>query len=215
MKRSKIWPIYELVGMKLLRMRFRWPVGLLLWLLLVGIGYAWLLRYDLTAGGALAAPRSIPAWLSGAPDSAGSQLVIALHPRCPCSRATLRELAKILTRAPGTADVTVLMFIPRNAEEEWMEGALLTEARRLNCRIQPDYGGELAASLGSLTSGGVALYDSHGRLRYQGGITVSRGHEGDNAGELAVIEILRGGASHHESLPVFGCPIRAGTEPAL
>lgn len=100
------------------------------------------------------------------------------------------------------------MYKPADESDDWIEGTLLENCRRMNCRVLPDPDGRLAVSLGSLTSGGVALYDAEGRLRYQGGITGSRGHEGDNAGERAVIEILRGRRDSHKSMPVFGCPIQ-------
>ena len=184
-----------------------WLVGLLFWLGLVAGGYAWLLRYSFAAGKTTTAPRRIPPSLA-LPASTRMQLFVALHPRCPCSRATVRELAKILNHGARASDVTVLMYKPADQEDSWLEGALLDECRRMNCRVRPDPDGKLAASLGSLTSGGVALYDANGRLRYQGGVTASRGHEGDNTGERAVIEILRGSRENYKSMPVFGCPIR-------
>src|SRR6185295_8232539 len=121
-----------------------------------------------------------------------ARLFLALHPHCPCSQATVSELSRILTRAPGTAEVTVLLYKPSSESDEWVRGTLLDRCRGLRCKIRIDEGGLLAASLGCLTSGSVVVYDAHGQLRYQGGITISRGHEGDNAGERAVTDILNG-----------------------
>jgi len=152
--------------------------------------------------------RTIPADLAMPAQLTRPQLLLALHPRCPCSRATVNELAKILSRVPKASDVTVLMYKPPNEPDSWLEGTLLEACRRMHCKVRPDPGGRLAASLGSLTSGGVVLYDANGKLRYQGGITSSRGHEGDNAGERAIVEILQGHRDSHASMPVFGCPIQ-------
>jgi hypothetical protein len=126
-------------------------------------------------------------------------------------------LAKILTRAPNSADVTVLFYTPTAAAtNDWANSPMLEECRQMNCRIRPDPDGRLAASLGSLNSGTVVLYDGHGRLRYTGGITAARGHEGDNPGERAIVEILMGTRESCSSMPVFGCPIREGpAEPSL
>ena len=179
-----------------------------LWLGLIGGGYAWLLRYSFAAGKASTAPRAIPRAVASLVPSGRPQLLLALHPRCPCSRATVSELARILSQAPNASDVTVLMYKPADEPDSWMDGALLDKCRRMNCLIRPDPDGRLAVSLGSLTSGGVALYDANGRLRYQGGITAARGHEGDNAGERAVIAILQGSRARQKSMPVFGCPIQ-------
>jgi hypothetical protein len=170
--------------------------------------YAWLLRYSFAVGKTSVAPRTIPANLGLPAHLARPQLLLALHPRCPCSRATVNELAKILSRVPEGSDVTVFMYKPAGEPDSWLEGTLLDACRRMHCQVRPDPDGRLAASLGSLTSGGVILYGADGRLRYQGGITSSRGHEGDNAGEQAIIEILRGRRSSHRSMPVFGCPIQ-------
>jgi hypothetical protein len=185
-----------------------WVLGILAWLGLITGSYAWLLRYSFASGKTSVAPHAIPADLDMPSRLARPQLFLALHPRCPCSRATVNELAKILSRVPNASDVTVLMYIPPDEPDSWLEGALLDACRRMHCRVRPDPGGRLAASLGSLTSGSVVLYDANGKLRYQGGITSSRGHEGDNAGERAIIEILQGHRDSHGSMPVFGCPIQ-------
>jgi hypothetical protein len=182
--------------------------------LIVG-GYSWLFRYSFAEGKISAVPRTIPPSLAPVASSARPHLFLALHPRCPCSRATIMELAKIQNRVRNEVEVTLLMYKPVSEADSWMEGTLLNECRRMNCRVRPDPDGRLAASLGSLTSGGVVLYDANGRLRYRGGITGARGHEGDNAAERAVIEILGGSRESHPSMPVFGCPIQQEpTEPS-
>ena len=195
-------------GMRAIQLTPAWLLGIVVWLALMVGSYAWLLRYSFAVGKTAVAPRTIPAELGLPARLARPQLFLALHPRCPCSRATVNELAKILTQAPNASDVTVFMYKPSREPARWLEGALLDACRRMGCQIRPDPDGRLAASLGSLTSGGVVLYDAEGKLRYQGGITGSRGHEGDNAGEQGIIEILHGRRSSHKSMPVFGCPIQ-------
>ena len=46
-----------------------------------------------------------------------------------------------------------------------------------------------------------------GILRYRGGITGSRGHEGANPGRDAVIALVRSGQADRDRMPVFGCPL--------
>ncbi len=193
--------------MKALSSNGRWMLAGVAWCAIIAGGYTLLFRYSFAVGNASTPPPNIPASFASAGSLSKPRLFLALHPHCPCSGATVRELAKILTRAPNSSDVTVLMFKPADESDEWLEGGLLRQCRRMNCRVVSDPEGRLAASLGSLTSGRVVLYDARGRLRYHGGITGSRGHEGDNAGEHAVIDILRGGGDTARSLPVFGCPI--------
>jgi hypothetical protein len=49
------------------------------------------------------------------------------------------------------------------------------------------------------------LYDAEGTCRYAGGITIARGHEGDNAGRLALLKILEGDLNAPVTFPAFGC----------
>ena len=67
-------------------------------------------------------------------------------------------------------------------------------------------GGAITAAFGAFTSGQVFLYGTSGELLFSGGITGSRGHEGDNAGRDAVESLLdRRNAPAHT--PVFGCSL--------
>ena len=72
-------------------------VGLvLIWLLVVGAGMAMLTRYDNTPGLSGQPPKQWPEE-SGLPRPDGtSTLVMFGHPRCPCTRASLEELAPAL-----------------------------------------------------------------------------------------------------------------------
>src|SRR6266568_718383 len=92
--------------MRSFRLKPAWLLALLLWLGLIVGGYAWLLRYSFAAGKASASPHTIPSSVASQAPSARPQLFLALHPRCPCSRATLSELATILSRAPEACGVT-------------------------------------------------------------------------------------------------------------
>ena len=71
-----------------------------------------------------------------------------------------------------------------------------------------DPAGREANRFGARTSGLVALYGHDGRLLFRGGITVSRGHEGDNEGRRALLDLIQGNRSScPRQTPVFGCPI--------
>ena len=59
------------------------------------------------------------------------------------------------------------------------------------------------------TSGYTVLYDSRGKLLFQGGITSSRGHEGDNAGRSAVESIVQHKLFSQVRTPVYGCSLLA------
>jgi hypothetical protein len=51
------------------------------------------------------------------------------------------------------------------------------------------------------------LYDGSGKLVFQGGITGSRGHVGDNNGAEAVLAFVNSKAVSVRVTPVFGCAI--------
>jgi hypothetical protein len=57
------------------------------------------------------------------------------------------------------------------------------------------------------TSGQTLLYDADGRLLFSGGITGSRGHAGDNAGENAIVSWVNSGAAARTETSVFGCAL--------
>jgi hypothetical protein len=177
-----------------------------LWLGLGAAGYFHFCRYELTAGQSLPAPEVMPPGLPGAMGNSDFYLLTALHPRCPCSRATVNELARAVADSSVSVSVTVLMFKPDNEPDAWIQGPLLNRCRRMGFKVVPDPAGRLAKSLGQLTSGGVLLYDHDGRLQYHGGITPARGQEGASVGRSAVVGALHG-CTATKSGPVFGCPI--------
>lgn len=136
-------------------------------------------------------------------------LVMAVHPQCPCSRATIAELSKILAHSPRVCRPVLLAFKPSSEPDSWIETGLCRDARQLGAEIRIDEDGERAIAMGMQTSGQVLLYDPRGDLRYQGGITSARGHQGDNAGQRYVERILRGDDVPLTKLPVYGCSIVA------
>lgn len=181
----------------------------LAWLLMVTASLVVLLRYQATPGTAAAAPARWPAGTSLAPPGAEPTLLVFLHPRCTCSRATVHELARLLGALPRRPDVRAVMVRPDGLPEaEGLEevpaalDALLPWVPRL-----PDPGGLLAHTFGATTSGHALVYAPDGALAYEGGLTGARAHQGQNAGAERVAALLRGEAAPGR-FPVFGCPLR-------
>ena len=138
-------------------------------------------------------------------------LVVAVHPRCPCTRASVSELTRLLTRCEARVEVYILLFCPAHGGRGWgpTEG-LRGLGTMPGVHVLDDPGGEEAARFGAQTSGLVALYAQDGRLLFRGGITGARGHEGDNVGRRALIGLIQGNSSSYpRETPVFGCPIFA------
>lgn len=131
-----------------------------------------------------------------------------LHPRCPCSRATLRELALIMTRGRGRCAAYVVFANPEG-DAEWAATDLWDQAAAIpGVRLIRDDGDVEARRFGAETSGQAFLYGADGRLLFRGGITPGRGHSGDNLGRTAILSLLDGGHAERDETPVFGCHLR-------
>lgn len=179
---------------------------LAVWCALTASGIAALERYAHTPG-AMAEPPAT--WPGGVIARAPGRATIALfaHPRCPCTRASLRELARVMARVRGRAEAWVLFYTPDSAGPEWTTGGLWDIARGIpGVRVLADREGRTASRLRAHTSGQVVAYDAGGRLVFHGGITASRGHEGDSAGEAGLIAALGPGGPPAVAT-VFGCAL--------
>src|SRR5580700_5088255 len=71
-----------------------------LWLLLVGAGFAAILNYQTASGAAGVTPQQWPAQTRIALAADRQTLIMFVHPKCPCSRASLEELNRLLAQCP-------------------------------------------------------------------------------------------------------------------
>jgi hypothetical protein len=132
------------------------------------------------------------------------------HPRCPCTRASLGELEKIMARCQGAVDARVVFLQPAGQSEDWCQTDLWRSAAGIpGVRVVPDVGGALARRFHAATSGQTLVYNDRGELLFSGGITLARGHAGDNPGASAIEACLAGQTPECREAPVFGCPIAA------
>ncbi len=144
-----------------------------------------------------------------APDSKQSfRLVMAVHPKCPCTAASVYELERLLVRAQGRLECHVLEYEPEDEAPGWSRGDPFgLKTRYPGITVQPDPGGHAAAALGCHVSGSVVLFDADGAARFWGGITSGRGHAGDNLGSDSVVAIVTGRVPPRRTTPVFGCDL--------
>ncbi len=136
-------------------------------------------------------------------------LVLALHPHCSCSRATLEELDRLLAHTSTPLQVEVLLYQPDRAANSWLHTDTVSRARLIpGISIQSDRNGLESARFGLSVSGQSALYSPEGRLLFSGGLTAARGHVGDNAGVSSIAALV----AHHRPAAfhtaVFGCSIQ-------
>lgn len=178
------------------------------WLLAAGIGFVWILNYQSTSGAAGIAPEHWPTGTQITLDSQRDTLVMFAHPQCPCTRASMEELNRLLARTEGKVAAQVFFFKPDKFSGDWVHSDLWKSAAAIpGVVVREDPNGAQARLFGAETSGDVLLYDTHGRLLFNGGITGSRGHAGDNAGENAIVARLQGQAVSLKQTPVYGCSL--------
>lgn len=180
-----------------------------LWLVALATAVTILLTYDHTPGAVThRAPASWPLDTSLARVAGRPTLVMLVHPKCPCSRASVAELAVLLARAPGALTTHVIVHTPENAADDWHRTDLWTAASAIpGVAVGIDRHGVEARRFGVATSGHTLLYDSEGRLQFTGGITASRGHQGDNAGRSTILALLHQHPVERHQTSVFGCSL--------
>jgi len=178
------------------------------WILLCSFGLSFLWNYSSQPGTEAQAPERFPAESLVPLASEGFTLVMLAHPKCPCTRACIRELDRMMTECRGAVTAHVLFLEPDAVDDAWTRSDLWRQARSIpEVSVWADHEGVEAARFGATTSGQVIVYDSSGELVFRGGITPGRGHSGDNFGRSAITALVRSGSSAMQTTPVYGCPI--------
>ena len=135
-------------------------------------------------------------------------LLMMVHPHCPCSRASIGELALLMAKVQGRVKANVLFVRPKGFAEDWEKTSLWSSAAIIpGVSVLADNEGVEASRFRSQTSGQVMLYGADGQLLFSGGITAARGHSGDNAGRSAIVTLLTNDGLTIKQTPVFGCPL--------
>lgn len=180
----------------------------ILWVAIVSGGTIGMIVYANTPGHSGQAPGSWPAGSRLSLDAKQPTLVMFVHPHCSCSRASLGELDELLARCHGKIKIYVVFIKPEGAVANWEKTDLWRTASSMpGVHAYVDNDGIEARRFHAETSGQTMLYDPHGALQFQGGITLGRGHAGDNPGRSALEEFVQEGHSSQRSTPVYGCSL--------
>lgn len=184
-----------------------------LWATAVAAGFALHLDYARTPGDTGNPPDAWPDHVAVERRAGAHTLLVALHPRCPCSRATIDGLRCVDAAAGTSAEIIFLVSEPEEPSAEWVadRASLRLSEGFSGARVVRDPGGELSARFGLRTSGHVLAFDADGRLWFSGGVTPLRGERGPCVGRD---RLIAGITSHRDTpavtageSPVFGCPL--------
>lgn len=179
-----------------------------LWGAAVALGFFVLVHYSVTPGASADAPAEWPSGTALPLSSEEPTLVMVVHPRCSCSRASIAELSRLMTRLRGRVDAHVLFVQPPGFERAFTQSDLWTGASIIDgVTVHVDEGGREARTFGAHTSGQVYLYEQGGRLLFSGGITPSRSHQGDSVGRQQIVSLVTSAHATAGRSAVYGCRV--------
>lgn len=186
-----------------------WLAICLVWIVAIIGGMRVLLRYE-TASGAEGDPPGGWPITSRIQRVAGLPTIVVMgHPKCPCTRATIGELALIMTRLHNQVHGVVVFVRPQGTPDGWDDTDLRRSAAAIpGVTVMTDLDEAEADLFNARVSGQTMLYDTSGKLLFSGGITAARGHSGDNAGRSSIILFVTEGAAKQNRTPVYGCALR-------
>ena len=186
-----------------------WALGILgaLWVVSIFFGTWMMVAEEYKPVAELGYATNFPAGTSVPLAGDKCTLVLFAHPQCPCTRATLHEIPPILDAVHGNVKLVIVFALPPGVPEGWEQGDLYRLSQSLPAQIILDHNGAEVHRFRAVGSGTALLYSAQGRLLFGGGITPSRGQEGDSIGREAITDFIEHGTASINQAPVFGCTL--------
>lgn len=150
-------------------------------------------------------------------------LLVFVHPYCPCTRASLKNLKDHVQSK--RLNVTVVQLRSTRFDGIYSPISAIEEViRERDWNLVFDTDGVEARKFGVVTSGECLLFAPSGELVFSGGVTALRGHSGTNKSLstlIAHIDALEANTTpslvklipknqmikEFEKFPTFGCPL--------
>lgn len=178
------------------------------WLLAIGVGMYFVLDHANKAALVTHPPTTWPSDNNVLLAKDKYTLILFSHPKCPCTRATLEELARLMTQCQNRLKAYALFSKPKNSSVDWEQTDIWETAKLIpGLEVKIDLEGQTAEKFNTTTSGQVVVYDPQGKLLFSGGITSARGHAGDNIGRSSIVALVNNGVLPQITTPVFGCTL--------
>src|SRR5437867_9626131 len=125
-----------------------------IWLGLVCLGLANLLVYQSPPDASGAYSREWPTQTRLKRYPRRLTLIMFAHPKCPCTMASLSELARIMARSENRLTTYILFLKPSESGGEWDNSNAMQRANAIpGVHIIRDYSGAEAQMFGAVTSG--------------------------------------------------------------
>jgi hypothetical protein len=179
-----------------------------LWILAIIVGTFVLMKYEYTPGIANKPDTQWPNDSQIPLSKERSTLVMFAHPQCSCTRASIAELGRLIAHCKIQPKSYLLFISPKSMPFGWEKTDLWHSAQTIpGVTVLSDIDGIEAHRFNSVTSGQTMIYDTKGKLIFSGGITGSRGQEGDNLGLNSAILALQAHLEKNQTTSVFGCSL--------
>lgn len=104
-------------------------LGACLWVGTIGVGFDVLNTYDSTPGAQQKAPLRWPTTTNLKLSKNKLTLLMMLHPNCACSKASVTELTRVLTKSHNLVETRVLFSVPEN--KKWGDKTLWNQVKNL------------------------------------------------------------------------------------
>jgi hypothetical protein len=116
----------------------------------------------------------------------------------------LDALAEVILKAPAPLKGYIVFLRPEGLPSSWAHTPLWEKARTIPGMIPvEDPEGREAGFFGATTSGHAFLYDAQGTLQFSGGLTSSRGAQGDSAGKDSLSSFIAQKSCGFSRTPIF------------
>ncbi len=163
----------------------------------------WMHSYSIRPGELQGAPTNFK--LAKAPKG---KCFLFVHPKCPCSVATLENWTAIHRAAPDVMYQLVIV-LPTGTQPDFSNGAALEWSKQNRwAQLRLDRNGVFAHQMHAKTSGEVLYYDSQGDLEFMGGITRARSSPGDSTAARTLVDCIAHSAEKSIGInPVYGCSL--------
>lgn len=134
-------------------------------------------------------------------------ILMFIHPKCPCSVASLNALELIIRSCHSQPSAEVIVVGADESQIASNAFALVAKARAIPDAIVRSELLNEAKLYGARTSGHLVVLNADKQELFRGGITPARGHEGQSVGMECVKSLLTGYAPAERTRPVYGCPL--------